>query len=361
MPRLQDVLANVPGYGGYLARRQQIEQGEALDVQKAGVLQQLLARQQSMRTSQEDRSTRLQDEAQLRSVMDSTGGDPQKAIAALLKAGTPKSIELAAKLKGLLPPKPSEQQLVTTVGPDGKPMQRWVRPGETAGVDVGQKYVKPDAPGERWSDPYEMNGAMVQRNMTTGQIRTAVSRLPSDHVALTSGPMPAAPGGATAIPADVQGPAATGGSGFFGGIANTVADAFGAKMPYPNVERAAQALRNLRVQTITLMQDAVPGRPSNYLMQQIEQLAVTPGSLMQADQRAEERLSRTRDMLATEVARMEREVLSQPRAYTAAQMSKTRKSHGALRQLMAEYDRVLGSFRKGTTPPPPPGFNVASP
>jgi hypothetical protein len=66
-------------------------------------------------------------------------------------------------------------------------------------------------------------------------------------------------------------------------------------------------------------------------------------------------------MIATEVARMEREVLSQPRAYTAAQMSKTRQSHGALRQLLAEYDRVLGSFRKGTTPPPPPGFNVDSP
>lgn len=364
-------LANIMAGSGYRDRRDQIEKQDAAlqsnTINQAGALQRIYQSQEAMRTGAADRATALQDRQMLESVMSQTGGDPERAIQALLKAGTPKSIELASKLSRLVPKpdKAPQPQLVTRVGPDGKPRQEWIVPGQSTGVDLGQKYVAPDKPGERWGEPYDMNGAMVQKNLDTGQIRTAVSRPPSDQVALTIGPMPAAPVGATAMPADVQGPAATGGSGFFGGMANTVADAFGAQMPYPNVERATQALKNLRVQTITLMQDAVPGRPSNYLMQQIEQLAVTPGSLLQGDQRAEERLSRTREMLATEVARMEREVLSQPRAYTAAQMNKTRQSHGALRQLMAEYDRVLGSFRKGpqagATPPPPAGFVPDSP
>ena len=101
------VLANVPGYGGYLARRGQIEEQQATQQQQelaqAGALQKLYQNQQTMRTSQEDRARTAQDEAQLKSVMDATGGDPQRAIEALLKAGTPKSIELASKLKGLLP------------------------------------------------------------------------------------------------------------------------------------------------------------------------------------------------------------------------------------------------------------------
>jgi hypothetical protein len=71
--------------------------------------------------------------------MDATGGDPQRAIEALLKAGTPKSIELASKLKGLLPDKAAEQ----------------------------------------WSEPYNMGGAQVQKNLTTGQIRQAVPREPA--------------------------------------------------------------------------------------------------------------------------------------------------------------------------------------
>ena len=136
------VLANVPGYGGYLARRGQIEEQQATQQQQelaqAGALQKLYQNQQTMRTSQEDRARTAQDEAQLKSVMDATGGDPQKAIAALLKAGTPKSIELASKLKGLLP--------------------------------------AVEKAAEQWSEPYNMGGAQVQKNLTTGQIRQAVPR-----------------------------------------------------------------------------------------------------------------------------------------------------------------------------------------
>lgn len=178
---------------------------------------------------------------------------------------------------------------------------------------------------------------------------------------------PAAQVGATAIPPGVQGAAATGGSGFFGGIANTAADMIGMRMPLPEVEQASQALKNLKIQTITMAQDAVPGRPSNYLMQQLEKLAVEPGSLFMADQRAHVRLQQTRDMLQQEVSRMQREILERPQQFTTAVLAKTRNSFGQLRQLIGEYDRVITSFGasgptvsgqigRPETLPPPPGF-----
>jgi len=132
------VLANVPGYGGYLARRGQIEEQQAQQAQnelaQASVLQRLYQNQQQMRTAEQERM----ETAQLRDVMQATGGDVDKAIAALLKAGTPKSIELASKLKGL-------------------------RPEAAKVVD-------------KWSEPYQIGGAWVQKNEATGQIRQAVPR-----------------------------------------------------------------------------------------------------------------------------------------------------------------------------------------
>lgn len=142
-------ILDVPGYGGYLQRKSQIEKeqdaAQQQELAQAGALQKLYMNQQTMQQGQADRATRLQDEAQLREVMTATGGDAQKAIAALLKAGTPKSIELASKLKGLLP-------------------------------DTSKAV-------ERWSDPYQLGGATVQKNLDTGQIRTAVKREPASAAA----------------------------------------------------------------------------------------------------------------------------------------------------------------------------------
>ena len=225
-----------------------------------------------------------------------------------------------------------------------------------------------DAQGQLWERTRD--GAWTRAAGPDGQPIDGRGRGP--RAPMPGGATPAAPDGATAIPPTINAPKATGGSGFFGGMANTVADMVGAPMPAPEVEKATQALNNLRIQTTTLMQDAVPGRPSNYLMKELEKLAVQPGSLMMGDQRAKERLSSTRAMLAQEVARMEREVLQNPTMYTNTQLSTTRQSHGKLRQLLGEYDAALRSFggsqsgprtagpvgRTGATPPPPPGFTV---
>jgi len=159
-----------------------------------------------------------------------------------------------------------------------------------------------------------------------------------------------APAGATAFPSNIDASKGTGGSGFFGGISNTVADMFGAKLPRPEAERAIQSLKNLNVQTITMLQDAVPGRPSKFLLEKLEELAVKPGSLFMGDARSKERLGSTRSMLDQEVKRMEREVLKTPHLFSKKEVSDTRKSHGSLRQLLGEYDQVIRSFDGGKQP-----------
>ena len=80
----------------YLGVRETNRAGGLQDLQEVGAVQGLLAR---IRDEQEIN--------QLKGVMQQAGGDPQKAVQALLASGTPKAIALAAQLKGLMP-KPAE-------------------------------------------------------------------------------------------------------------------------------------------------------------------------------------------------------------------------------------------------------------
>jgi hypothetical protein len=92
MPSLMDI----PGYGGWIQRNQQNQGAESTDLQQAGALQGIVAK-----------SRAAQEEQQLKGMLAQSGGDPAKAIEVLMKAGTPKAMELAAKIKSLAP-KPAE-------------------------------------------------------------------------------------------------------------------------------------------------------------------------------------------------------------------------------------------------------------
>jgi len=80
----------------YLNVREANRAGNLQDLQQAGAVQGILSR---MREEQEIN--------QLKGVVQQAGGNPEKAIQALIAAGTPKSLALAAQLKGLVP-KPAE-------------------------------------------------------------------------------------------------------------------------------------------------------------------------------------------------------------------------------------------------------------
>lgn len=80
----------------YLGVRETNRQAGLEELQEAGVLQKLAMQREEQRELNE-----------LKGVVAKAGGNPQRAVEALLKAGTPKSIALAAQLRGMLP-KPAE-------------------------------------------------------------------------------------------------------------------------------------------------------------------------------------------------------------------------------------------------------------
>lgn len=76
--------------------------------------------------------------------------------------------------------------MLSKAGPRGQNVMS-LAPGSTAfDPNTGQPIYtapdKPEKPGERWSEPYPMGGAMVQKNLDTGQIRQAVNRPPQVNV-----------------------------------------------------------------------------------------------------------------------------------------------------------------------------------
>ena len=158
---------------------------------------------------------------------------------------------------------------------------------------------------------------------------------------------------ATAVDPSLDASLGTGGTGFFQGWANKIAGVVDYPLPYPDTDKAINALTNMQVQTTAKLQEAVPGRPSNMLMSQLGKLTVTPGSLFQGDEASFNKLTQTRDMLATEFSRMEREILSGATPVKPEELSKTRVNHSELRQLLAEYDALLknfGAYQKKKTP-----------
>lgn len=87
------VLSPVPGLAGYMEAQEFDQQRQGGQLAQAAMLQGILARQQAQ-----------QEEQELRGVLSQSGGDPMKAAQALIATGSPKGIELAARLKAMLPP-----------------------------------------------------------------------------------------------------------------------------------------------------------------------------------------------------------------------------------------------------------------
>ena len=103
----QGVLSQIPGLAGYLSAQQNDQTNQLGQIRQLGGLQGILAQQQQMQAAQAAQAQ----EQELRGILSQTGGDPQKAVAALLASGTPKGIQLAAALKGMMPAPPADYTL----------------------------------------------------------------------------------------------------------------------------------------------------------------------------------------------------------------------------------------------------------
>lgn len=199
------------------------------------------------------------------------------------------------------------------------------------------------AAGRLKADRDPVSGALQVIDMGTGQIVYGGPGGEGGQGAPEGGP-----GGQrrqSTLPGDTDFLSATGVGGFTASLANTVADVFGGDLPNEESERANQALNNLRVRTQVALASDVTGRPSNYLLQQFDQLAVRPAEISMGPARARERFQQTQAMLANEI-QLTRQIVENPRQFQPSKVSNARIRLNELETLFNDYSRVIESFEQ---------------
>jgi protein-tyrosine-phosphatase len=219
----------IPFYSTFVARKQQNDEQAYKDLGALNVAQNVFGQIQAQ-----------QDAAQLRDIVSQSGGDVEKALAGALKVG---NVKAAATLEPLVKLKQAERDRQDTAqalaalyapgnastGPTTSTNPMIPGPGASVMAGSGPATPLPAAaqtatarrnetidrlkqtalrytgnpavfasyqkeinrlqdlndkeakPTEQWSEPYNLGGATVQRNLSTGQVRTAVTRPPIDQ------------------------------------------------------------------------------------------------------------------------------------------------------------------------------------
>lgn len=144
------------------------------------------------------------------------------------------------------------------------------------------------------------------------------------------------------VPPDIDASQASGLGGFLRGTVNTLGDAFGMGLAYPDAEQARFAMNNLKLYTVTALQAPIPGRPSVHLQQMIEKNTVEPNKILMGEGRAISSYTQMKHTIDTEIARMERDVLSRP--MPQSKRNEVEDNYSQLRQLSKSYDEAIKSF-----------------
>lgn len=154
-------------------------------------------------------------------------------------------------------------------------------------------------------------------------------------------------GGSNATPKiitpEVQPGEAVGFKGVWQSGVNKIADAFGAGNPQDPNKVATDRLDALGNQTQLYLQDAVPGRPSNYLLQMLEKQAVRPNQMFMGEAGAQTRAQSTIAVIDTGLSDLAR-ILNNPTGYSQNDIAQARDGYSRLSQLKAEYNALLGGF-----------------
>lgn len=145
------------------------------------------------------------------------------------------------------------------------------------------------------------------------------------------------------ITPEVQPGEAVGFKGMWQSNINKLADAFGAGNPQDPNKVATDRLEALGNQTQLYLQDAVPGRPSNYLLQMLEKQAVRPNQLFMGEAGAQTRAQSTIAVIDTGLSDLAR-IINNPSGYSKNDLAQARDGYNRLSQLKAEYNALLGGF-----------------
>lgn len=127
---------------------------------------------------------------------------------------------------------------------------------------------------------------------------------------------------------------------------NKVGDAVNAGDPQDASRQASEQLSALANSTRTILQDAVPGRPSNYLVQLFNAQTIEPNQLFVGKGTAINRISAVQGILDNGI-QAQSSILQNPAAYTKSHVSNAAIKLQQLKQLKAEYN-ALGSVLSGS-------------
>lgn len=136
---------------------------------------------------------------------------------------------------------------------------------------------------------------------------------------------------------------ALGATGKIANTYNTVFDALGFGDPKSLNKQATAQLNALSNQTRIALADAVPGRPSNYLLQLQESQIVSPNTLSLGPAGAQNRVETTLNVITTGLDELAG-ILNNPTGYTKTDIAKAQRGYQRLSQLKAEYDALGKAF-----------------
>ena len=150
--------------------------------------------------------------------------------------------------------------------------------------------------------------------------------------------------GGSTIPADIKPETATGITGFGAALANTAFDIGNFDLPFPDADKAANALTDLLTRTQITGQQAIPGRPSNFLMQQLATFGVAPNNPFKGDQRSLNRMTQTSRFLGGEADRIRRALNFSAQRMSKRDLADNESALRAITALKQDYDVVISRF-----------------
>lgn len=148
----------------------------------------------------------------------------------------------------------------------------------------------------------------------------------------------------TSTPTDIRPGEAVGAGGVFKNVGNAVADFVGLDIPFPQTEAATNALQNLRINTLSVMQAAGSWRPSVFTSKLLDEVAQKPLQFFRGEARSRDRMESTRRMIQQEVESIDKALKSgnlRPNAVSDYTQKKIQ-----LQQLELEYRTVVNAFDK---------------
>ena len=136
---------------------------------------------------------------------------------------------------------------------------------------------------------------------------------------------------------------------------NEALGAAGLPLAAPREMAAEEAIKTMRTAALGLLKAEVPGRNSVFMVQQLQQLLPEAG---EPTETMERRLTDTSRFLGSEAARIDRDILSHPNAFTKAQLAQARTNRSGLIAAQKMYQRAAQTAINPHAQPPD-GFKQA--